>query len=459
MTLTALATSVGRRMRDDVETDLQKVKFRLLVTLCLGAVVLGFVVDTPAELMRGTLAILSSPSGLLTDYMAIASVGATFFNAGLLTLLSVVLVRLERTEFSGPVIAGLFTVFGFALFGKNLFNSIPITLGVFLYAKLERKRFSDYQVESLFGTALAPAVSFMAFGKGLPLWQGILLGYALGIFIGLVIPPMARHFAKFHHGLSLYNVGFTAGIVGMVIVAVMNLLEYDVVEVYNVSSGYTFELSVLTFTFCLALLVCGFLLNGRSVRGMAGFLRRTGQAPSDFVALEGIGRTVMNMGLMGVLATAYVLIVGGDLNGPVLGGIFTVIGFGAYGKHPRNCLPILVGVALATAFTNTDIGSTHVLLAALFGTTLAPVSGVFGSAYGVVAGFLHMALVANVGLLHGGLNLYNNGFSAGFVAFVLFPVFNAKLRIRGKGVKGVKTAEPDHHTCPAVAEPPPPTPG
>ncbi|QAY64748.1 DUF1576 domain-containing protein [Xylanimonas allomyrinae] len=446
-------------MRDDVETDLQKVKFRLLVTLCLGAVVLGFVVDTPAELMRGTLAILSSPSGLLTDYMAIASVGATFFNAGLLTLLSVVLVRLERTEFSGPVIAGLFTVFGFALFGKNLFNSIPITLGVFLYAKLERKRFSDYQVESLFGTALAPAVSFMAFGKGLPLWQGILLGYALGIFIGLVIPPMARHFAKFHHGLSLYNVGFTAGIVGMVIVAVMNLLEYDVVEVYNVSSGYTFELSVLTFTFCLALLVCGFLLNGRSVRGMAGFLRRTGQAPSDFVALEGIGRTVMNMGLMGVLATAYVLIVGGDLNGPVLGGIFTVIGFGAYGKHPRNCLPILVGVALATAFTNTDIGSTHVLLAALFGTTLAPVSGVFGSAYGVVAGFLHMALVANVGLLHGGLNLYNNGFSAGFVAFVLFPVFNAKLRIRGKGVKGVKTAEPDHHTCPAVAEPPPPTPG
>ncbi|GAB2467197.1 DUF1576 domain-containing protein [Xylanimonas ulmi] len=455
MALTALATTFGQRLRDDVETDLQRVKFRLLVGLCVGAMLLGVLVDTPAELAHGTIAILSSPSGLLTDYMAIASVGATFFNAGLLTLLSVIVVRRGGTEFSGPVIAGLFTVFGFALFGKNLFNSIPITLGVYLYARLERKRFSDYQVESLFGTALGPAVSFMAFGKGLPLWQGILLGWVIGVFVGVVIPPMSRHFAKFHHGLSLYNVGFTAGIVGMVIVAVMNLLEYDVVEVYQVSSGYTVELAVATLTFCVALLVCGFLLNGRSVRGMAAFMRRSGQAPSDFVALEGIGRTVMNMGLMGILATTYVLVVGGDLNGPVLGGVFTVIGFGAYGKHPRNCVPILVGVALATAFTTADIDSTHVLLAALFGTTLAPVSGVFGSLYGVVAGFLHMALVANVGLLHGGLNLYNNGFSAGFVAFLLFPLFNAKLRIRGKGVKGVKAADPEH-TCPVVAGPTPP---
>ena len=33
------------------------------------------------------------------------------------------------------------------------------------------------------------------------------------------------------------------------------------------------------------------------------------------------------------MVTSYVLIVGGQLNGPTLGGIFAVIGFGAYGKH------------------------------------------------------------------------------------------------------------------------------
>ncbi|QAY71116.1 DUF1576 domain-containing protein [Xylanimonas protaetiae] len=412
--------------------DLQKVKFRLLVALCVAAMAFGFVVETPADLLRGTVAILTSPSNLTTDYMAIASVGATFLNAGALTLLSVVLVRRERTEFSGPIIAGLFTVFGFALFGKNLFNSVPITLGVLLYARLDHKRFRDYQVESLFATSLGPAVSFMAFGKDLPLWLGILLGYLLGVVIGLVVPPLSEHFKKFHHGLSLYNVGFTAGIVGMVVVAVMNLLDLDVVEASYVSTGHTLELAVLTFTFCAALLVCGFVLNGRSVRGMLGLMRRSGQAPTDFVALEGVGRTVMNMGLVGVMAVTYVLAVGGELNGPVLGAVFTVIGFGAFGKHPRNCLPVLAGVALASVLTSTDIGSTAAVLAALFGTTLAPISGVFGSVWGVVAGVMHLAIVANVGFLHAGMNLYNQGFAAGFVAIVLYPVLHTMVGIRAK---------------------------
>ncbi|MCL1870753.1 MAG: DUF1576 domain-containing protein [Promicromonosporaceae bacterium] len=412
--------------------DLQRVKYRLLVALCLAAMVFGFVVDAPAELLRGTVAILTSPSNLLTDYLAIASVGATFLNAGALTLLSLVMVRVARAELSGPVIAGLFTVFGFALFGKNLFNSIPITLGVLLYARLDHRRFRDFQVESLFATSLGPAVSFMAFGSDLPRWLGIPLGYVLGVVIGLVIPPLAAHFTRFHHGLTLYNVGFTAGIVGMVIVAMMNLLDQEVLEASYVSAGYTLELSVLTVVFCAALFACGFVLNGRSARGMGGLMRRPGQAPSDFVALEGVGRTVMNMGLLGITAVAYVLVVGGELNGPVLGSVFTVIGFGAYGKHARNCLPVLVGVALAAVVTSTDIGSTPAVLAALFGTTLAPISGVFGSAWGVVAGVLHLAIVANVGFLHAGMNLYNQGFAAGFVAIVLYPVLHALLRMRAK---------------------------
>ena len=55
----------------------------------------------------------------------------------------------------------------------------------------------------------------------------------------------------------------------------------------------------------------------------------------------------------------------------------------------------------------------------------------------MLAGFLHLALVQNVGFLHSGLNLYNNGFAAGFVALILIPVFNALLRIRGKEPRAV----------------------
>ena len=35
-----------------------------------------------------------------------------------------------------------------------------------------------------------------------------------------------------------------------------------------------------------------------------------------------------------------------------------------------------------------------------------------------------MTVVMNVGYLHGGMNLYNNGFSGGFVAGILIPIFD-----------------------------------
>ncbi|MGL5961274.1 MAG: DUF1576 domain-containing protein, partial [Cetobacterium sp.] len=42
--------------------------------------------------------------------------------------------------------------------------------------------------------------------------------------------------------------------------------------------------------------------------------------------------------------------------------------------------------------------------------------------WGVLAGVLHIAVVQSIGVVHGGLNLYNNGFSAGIVAGFLLPI-------------------------------------
>ena len=43
----------------------------------------------------------------------------------------------------------------------------------------------------------------------------------------------------------------------------------------------------------------------------------------------------------------------------------------------------------------------------------------------MIAGAIHASVVLNVGVLHGGLNLYNNGFSAGLVCIVLLPLIQA----------------------------------
>lgn len=95
----------------------------------------------------------------------------------------------------------------------------------------------------------------------------------------------------------------------------------------------------------------------------------------------------------------------------------------------------MLGVVLASYFQIWELNSIGAILAALFGTTLAPIAGVFGWKSGVLAGFLHMALVMNIGYLHGGINLYNNGFSGGIIAAILVPVISSFQDTRTKSKK------------------------
>ncbi len=168
---------------------------------------------------------------------------------------------------------------------------------------------------------------------------------------------------------------------------------------------------------------------------------------SDFTQKYGYGLTFINMGVMGFISIAFVNVTGQTFNGPVLAGVFTVVGFSANGKTVFNTFPILVGVLLASLGSK---GNDFTLaISGLFGTALAPISGVFGPIAGIIAGWLHLAVVQNVGLVHGGLNLYNNGFSAGIVAGFLLPIFNMitdnnnqrKMNIQRKHMNFLKTVQ------------------
>ena len=156
----------------------------------------------------------------------------------------------------------------------------------------------------------------------------------------------------------------------------------------------------------------------------------TGRAPSDYLRMFGAGPVLVNTGVNGLLGMAYIFIVGGQLNGPTLGGIFTIMGFSAFGKHARNITPVMVGVALGAYGMHYTPDYPALQLAGLFGTTLAPISGHFGWPFGIMAGFIHSALVLQTGGPVAGLNLYNNGFSGGLIAIVLYPTITAIVRHR-----------------------------
>ena len=319
---------------------------------------------------------------------------------------------------------------GFSFFGKNLYNTMPIILGVYLYAKATGQPFGEYVLHSMFGTALSPLVSAFSFSFGFSPLLGVTLGMLSGLMVGFVIVPLSLRSLQFHKGYSLYNIGFTAGILGMFCMAVLRGFGVEVQAVSILSQGRNLPFAIILGGIFLSLFLIGLRVNNGRFRGWRKLFHLPGVLPTDFLAQRGFGVTLMNMAALGALSVGYVLILGGELNGPVIGGIFTVVGFGAYGKHLKNVLPVLVGVTLVNILNIHDASATFTIIAALFGTTLAPIAGRYGAVAGVVAGFLHMSLVTNIGFLHAGMNLYNNGFSGGFVAALLCPLLDTLEQIR-----------------------------
>ena len=419
----------GDRDLDNATEDACRISFvpqRDLVVffLCLSMffLLLGFAFNSPQEIGRGMVVILTSPANLITDYFLLANVGATLVNVGLMLLFTLGIIRISGAGITGSVIAAIFTVTGFSFFGKNILNTVPIMLGVYAYARTLRLPFSSVIVQSLFGTSLGPLVSEICFNVGLPLLPALGLGLVSGIFVGFIITPLAAHFIKFHKGYSLYNIGFTAGIIGMVFMAVLRGFGVKIETVSMISKGNTLPFAIVLYGLFAIMLLLGLHLNHWRIKGLPYLLSLSGALSMDFTALAGFGATTINMALLGILGTSYALAVGGEINGPVIGGILTMVGFGAYGKHIRNVTPVLLGVFLVNLVNIHDANATFAILAALFGTTLAPIAGRYGVFAGVVAGALHMSLVTNIGFLHAGMNLYNNGFSGGFIAAILSPL-------------------------------------
>ncbi|MGI5899094.1 MAG: DUF1576 domain-containing protein [Christensenellales bacterium] len=405
-------------------------------------VCLGFAMNSPGEILSGSKTILFSPANLLTDYIALANPGAALFNVGMMTLKSLAMIKLSKVNISGALAAGIFTVAGFSFFGKNLLNSLPIILGVYLFARANGRPVGEYMRQALFGTALGPLVSEIAFNLGLPFWPGILMGVLAGVFVGFVMSPLSQHFVNFHKGFNLYNIGFTAGIIGMFFLAVLRSMGIEVRAMHIVSSGNNSIFASALFALFGVMLVLGIVFEKGRLKSLAVLFRQSGLSGQDFLQEFGFGAALINMALLGMISTAYVLAVGAELSGPALGGIFTVVGFGAAGKHVKNVLPIIFGVFLAKMVNIFDAHSPAAVLAALFGSTLAPIAGYYGPLSGVIAGFLHMALSMNIGYLHGGMNLYNNGFSGGFIAAALVPVLEfIRERVALRKARANDTAE------------------
>lgn len=390
----------------------------LIAVVFTGGVVLG-----GKEVLGRFLALQLCPARLLSDFFVLAGVGPTLVNAALVGAIGLALVKIVDVRLSGPTVAAVFTMIGFGLFGKTPFNILPILAGVYLSARIAGKTFSSYILIGLFGTALGPLVSMGAV-ELIPGPSAIPAAILGGVAVGVLLPPVAIAMLRLHQGFNLYNIGLASGFLGVFVAAIVRASMDE-----PPSAPYAWGTAVPTVVvwaipvIALSMIVAAFAIGGvGTVQEFLRIQKLPGRLPSDFFDMVGTSGTILNMGVMAIGAWGLISLIGAPLNGPVLGGILTVVGFSAFGNHPRNSWSVVAGVLLASLLFDIPPTAPGPILAVLFVTTLAPLAGEFGAPIGIVAGFLHLTLVLQTGTWHAGLTLYNNGFAGGLTATLIVAV-------------------------------------
>lgn len=410
------------RIRDRQRPLSRNMQYLMLTMVPIYFFAIGLAVQPWDGIWRGLITIVKEPDFLITDYFAIGGIGAALINASFLTLASIAILYYLKMEVDGHTIASCFLMFGFSLFGKNILNIWLILLGVYIYARYHKKSLTEYIYVGFYGTSLSPIITMIMQIGELPLAVKIILSLIAGTTIGFVLPPLSTHLYYTHKGYSLYNVGFSGGIIATVIISLFKSfgLETETRLIWSAGNNRLFIGILSVFFGAMVLVALG--SSRHTFKRYLNILKTYGIGGTDYVKEDGFSAVLLNMGMNGFVSMFLLVMVGGDLNGPTIGALFTIVGFGATGKHLRNILPVMLGVVFAGFFKTWNTSDPGPALALLFSTTLAPIAGEFGIIAGLLAGFLHSSVAINVGIIYGGMNLYNNGFAGGILAAFMVPI-------------------------------------
>ncbi|OOB78656.1 MAG: hypothetical protein BEN19_08725 [Epulopiscium sp. Nuni2H_MBin003] len=404
--------------------------YRVLLILPTMFLVAGIMISTPSGFVEGINNIRLVGDTTLSDYFEIGGIGPALINAAVLVYVNILLLYKLDLKPNGIIIAALFLLSGFGLLGKSIYNTWPFYLGGWIYCKYHNKSYKQVVVINMLSTCLAPVCSLFIRIDVYHYVIGFMLMVIVGAFIGFIMPPISAHAMTMHSGYNLYNMGLAAGLVAMAINAWTEGAGYRILTPSYLYYGDTTIPMIILSAYCLIIIIIGYILNGKTFKGLKEVYKYPGRAVTDTIQNVGFGLTLVNMGTNGLVSIIYVIIVGGIFNAPIVAGICTIIGFSAFGKHIKNCMPIIIGATIASYIITTIADPYMIIAAALFATALAPIAGEFGALIGIGVGIIHVFLVVNVSSFHGGLMLYNNGLSTGIIATLFVPMMDAFKRER-----------------------------
>ena len=319
---------------DRKKTFTRRQKFCILALIPIYFIIVGLFVQPLPEIIPGLLAIIKEPDFLITDYFIIGGIGASLINAGLLTLVCISIIYHLNMEMDGHTITSCCLMFGFSLFGKNLINIWTILIGVYLYSRYHKMPLSKYIYVGFYGTSLSPIITQIMYITDLSYLERLVISILVGIAIGFVLPPLSTHVHYAHKGYSLYNVGFASGIIATVVVSLMKSFGVTTESRLLWSTGNNIMFLMILGIFFFVMAVGARIVGGKEIHeSYRQILRSSGISGTDYLRDAGGAATAYNMAINGMFATLFVILVHGDLNGPTIGGIFTIVGFSSTGKH------------------------------------------------------------------------------------------------------------------------------
>lgn len=389
-----------------------------------------------SEIFSGLWRIVSKPAVLTKDYFftEIGSVSGTMLNYALTGTFFCALMFLPGVNVTGITVAAYGLSVGFCGYGVNILNILPFQLGVLLYSKVKKETFAKNLNFAMFSCALCPLVSEMLWRypnaevRGLTV-LGVALAILVGIVTGMAMPALCAHAQNFHKGYDLYNAGPAAGFLCFALFAMMYKSQGITAPAIEGTLGdgqqvFVNTFCIIVFSLCV---IAGFVINGNSFKGYGKLLMDSGYKV-DFATKYGIGPCVINFGVYGLFILAYYNLVGAKFTGPTFGAIWNMLAFCAAGSTCLNVFPIMVGYVIAAQLGAFDINAQAIVIGLCYASGLAPVTGRYGWLAGIIGAMMHYGLVTSVPAIHGGFTVYNGGFTAGLVCFVLVPILESYVK-------------------------------
>ena len=394
------------------------------------------------DIFTGLWNILSQPSKISANYFAMGGYAATFFNMGLVCLISLLLFFVFRgTPNNVSTLAVLLTT-GFGSWGINVLNIWPTILGVVIYGLVKKEKMGGLVNAMLFSTGIAPLITELllryphaeVIGFN---WPGLGVAMLVGLIIGFFLPAGLAHSPKVHKGFDLYSaalpIGMTAFFLNATLyktmgVALPDALDKLAPETIKVASQMTANIFCgSVFGLCI---VFAFILGCKPKDYWR--LLTDPATVNNFSSTYGNATFLMNVGVFGLFILGYYNLSGATFNGITFGLIFCMVATCNSGSHPGNVWPIMLGYFVASVvfgwlsklvggnFT-WAINAQAICVGLCYANGLSPIADKYGWHYGFIAAIMHYLLVTSVPTLHGGYCLYNGGFTAALICLILVP--------------------------------------